>query len=524
MKKYKIFNLIIFTLLICVIILLAYKMCLPYKNPLLANAKINDTTITNDNIVSLNDNFEDDNLIVVLDSSVSEVNKVHNPKFFNGIEIDYINDLTANTNLLNIKELEFKQILQIYLKNKSKENVVNAIKILKKMQSVISAEPNYLFKPALLANDTYFASNELWGLNGEYGINAPEAWNITTGSKNVRVGILDTGIANHTDLNANLTNGWDFFNDNSITSDDTHSHGTLVAGIIGAVGNNNLGVVGVNWNVTLVPMQASNQVYELADDEVIKAIQWAKNKWGTSEQIDIINFSVAGFGQRTAVLEAIRGYKGLFVWGAGNNETGYGLNIDNFADAYEFKLPNLISVGSIGEYGNKSYFSYYGKETVDLFAPGESIYSTTLNNKYTNQYSGTSFATAYVSGVAALIYAKYPFLSASEVKDAILNNVDKLDNLEGLCVTGGKLNAYKALSNAHTKHTAWYHFINKDEHEVRCAYCPYTIRIEKHSFVAYNPKTRFAVIPDALICTGCNCILYRDGKIQITYGLEDDVA
>lgn len=117
MKKYKIFNLIIFTLLICVIILLAYKMCLPYKNPLLANAKINDTTITNDNIVSLNDNFEDDNLIVVLDSSVSEVNKVHNPKFFNGIEIDYINDLTANTNLLNIKELEFKQILQIYLKN-----------------------------------------------------------------------------------------------------------------------------------------------------------------------------------------------------------------------------------------------------------------------------------------------------------------------------------------------------------------------------------------------------------------------
>ena len=205
--------------------------------------------------------------------------------------------------------------MQIYLKNKSKENVVNAIKILKKMQSVISAEPNYLFKPALLANDTYFASNELWGLNGEYGINAPEAWNITTGSKNVRVGILDTGIANHTDLNANLTNGWDFFNDNSITSDDTHSHGTLVAGIIGAVGNNNLGVVGVNWNVTLVPMQASNQVYELADDEVIKAIQWAKNKWGTSEQIDIINFSVAGFGQRTAVLEAIRGYKGLFVWG-----------------------------------------------------------------------------------------------------------------------------------------------------------------------------------------------------------------
>ncbi len=210
--------------------------------------------------------------------------------------------------------------------------------------------------------------------------------------------------------------------------------------------------------------------------------------------------------------------------GAGNNETGYGLNIDNFADAYEFKLPNLISVGSIGEYCNKSYFSYYGKETVDLFAPGESIYSTTLNNKYTNQYSGTSFATAYVSGVVALIYAKYPFLSASEVKDAILNNVDKLDNLEGLCVTGGKLNAYKALSNAHTKHTAWYHFINKDEHEVRCAYCPYTIRIEKHSFVAYNPKTRFAVIPDALICTGCNCILYRDGKIQITYGLEDDVA
>ena len=115
-----------------------------------------------------------------------------------------------------------------------------------------------------------------------------------------------------------------------------------------------------------------------------------------------------------------------------------------------------------------------------------------------------------------MIYAKYPFLSASEVKDAILNNVDKLDNLDGLCVTGGKLNAYKALSNAHTVHTPAYQYWNKDKHTVLCKYCSEILHSEEHNF------TRYFGSKPGRICSGCGYILFFDGTGLIPYQNEDD--
>ena len=178
----------------------------------------------------IDEEFEDDNVVVVLDPKISRINKIHNSKYFVGIEVESITDLTKREQNMNSKNSDFKQILQIHLKEKSKENVLKAIACLEQLEGVQSAEPNYFFHVAIDSNDPDYVSGDLWGLNGTNGINTPDAWSLTRGHNTVRVGIIDTGIANHADLNANLVAGRDTFNNNNITNDDTHSHGTQRCG------------------------------------------------------------------------------------------------------------------------------------------------------------------------------------------------------------------------------------------------------------------------------------------------------
>lgn len=166
----------------------------------------------------LEGDFEDDNVIVVLNSKVSKINKMHNAKYFKGIEIESITDLTKREYNFKSKNNDFKQILQIHLKEKGKENVLNAISYLENLDGVYSAEPNYIFENTVDPDDPNYIDNKLWGLNGTNGINVENAWNFTTGNNTIRVGIIDTGISNHVDLNANLVSGRDTFNDNDITN------------------------------------------------------------------------------------------------------------------------------------------------------------------------------------------------------------------------------------------------------------------------------------------------------------------
>ncbi|MBR2967689.1 MAG: S8 family serine peptidase [Clostridia bacterium] len=200
---------------------------------------------------SLDAEFEEDSIIVVLDDAMSGINKVHSKEFFGDIVIDHIKDLTWRENEIKNNNVKFNQILQISLKNSSKEKILQSIQILQKINGIESIEPNFIFDKQSFVNDINYSS--LWGLGSAKGINAEGAWGITTGSKNVRVGILDTGIEAHEDLIYNLIDGYDFYNNNNITTDDAVGHGTHVAGIIGATANNNFGVVGVNWEVTMVP-------------------------------------------------------------------------------------------------------------------------------------------------------------------------------------------------------------------------------------------------------------------------------
>lgn len=393
-------------------------------------------------------NFADDSVLVVLDEEISGVNKEHDKAFFDGVEIAAIKDLTKRTNAKAETE-GFQQILQLYLEEPSKENVLLAVEKLQAIDGVYSAEPNYIYEVSKSANDTYYANGTQWNLNGENGINISDAWDITTGSSTVRVGIIDSGIAAHPDLNANLGTGWDFINDNAITTDDINGHGTHVAGIIGAVGNNGSGIAGLNWDVTLIPLQASNDLGICLENYIVQALTWATDRWGTSQQIDILNFSAEGWGITSAVNAALGRYPGLFVWAAGNmNE-----DVDSRPDVEDFERPNLISVGALDEYGDRaddwegglgSNYSSSGKH-IDIYAPGDNVYTTKPANGYENS-DGTSISAPHVAGVAALMLAAYPELSTTELKSAILDSADTIT----ISIPGGtqqvkKLNAGEAV-------------------------------------------------------------------------------
>jgi subtilisin family serine protease len=210
----------------------------------------------------LDDNieFENDSIIVIMDKLLSQKNKVHSLDFFGADLFEKITDLTyGNINILND---DFEQILELKLREKNRKSVLEAIDVLENIQGIKYVGPNKIYSFNQSSNDTYYVSNDLWGIDE---MHVPEAWDYSTGSSEIRIGVIDSGIASHPDLNANVITGFDFASDNTITNDDIVGHGTHVAGIIGAIGNNNRGVSGVNWNATIVPLQVATSQGEVND-------------------------------------------------------------------------------------------------------------------------------------------------------------------------------------------------------------------------------------------------------------------
>jgi beta propeller repeat protein len=338
-------------------------------------------------------------------------------------------------------------------------------------------EPNYIVRTtATTPTDPRY--NELWGLNntGQTGgtedadIDAPEAWDLNTGSSNVVVGVIDTGVDyNHPDLNDNIwTNpgevagdgidndgngyvddihGYDFAYEDSDPM-DVYGHGTHVAGTIAAEANNGEGVTGVNWKAKIMALKF------LTDDgygytfDAIQAVEYAtlmKKNYGVN--INLTNNSWGGGGYDQGLYDAIAaaGAAGqLFIAAAGN--------YTNDNDLYPFypatyDLNNVISVAATDHNDGLAYFSNYGATTVDLGAPGVDVLSTIPNNSYA-VFSGTSMATPHVAGVASLLWSQDSSLSAQEVKEILLKTVDPIASLAGKTVSGGRLNAFNALSEA----------------------------------------------------------------------------
>ncbi len=357
--------------------------------------------------------------------------------------------------------------------------VGNAIAALKNNPNVEFAEPNYIYTHDATATDTYFTNGSLWGMYGagttpanQYGSNAAAAWAAgNTGSKAVYVGIIDEGIQfDHPDLSGQVwTNpydvadgrdndgngyvddvrGWDFANgDNSIYDGGTRGslddHGTHVSGTIGAK-SNGTGVVGVNWNTTLISGKFLGRNGGTLANAVLAVDYFTDLKTRHGLNIVATNNSWGGGGYSQALYDAISRANNagiLFIAAAGNS----GTNNDTTASyPSNYDLPNVIAVAAIDKAGALASFSQYGAKTVDLGAPGVAVYSTTAYNLY-ESYSGTSMATPHVTGAAALYASVKPGATAAQIKNALLSSAVPTASLQGKTVTGGRLDANAALS------------------------------------------------------------------------------
>lgn len=340
----------------------------------------------------------------------------------------------------------------------------DAIAKYKKNSNVIYAEPNYAYAENSIPDDTYY--DYQWGLSQ---VNASEAWNITTGSHKVVIAVIDSGIdLNHPDLKANIwinkgeipgnridddhngyiddVYGWNFISDNNNISDDD-GHGTHVAGIIAAEGNNSKGVAGVMWSATIMSLKFLDNEGNGYVDDAVSAIRYA-TKMGAS----IISCSWGGSEYSQALKDVIDASSALVVCAAGNR--GSGTN-DDISPVYPacFTSKNIISVAATDASDALASFSDYGLNSVDVAAPGTHICSTLPGSQY-GYMQGTSMAVPYVTGLAGLIKSVRPDLSALQIKYTILNNVDYISSLAGKILTGGRINALKALTNIIADSTA----------------------------------------------------------------------
>lgn len=346
---------------------------------------------------------------------------------------------------------------------------------LKSDSSVVQVGLNRIFSIQTETNDPKVAKQYHHDLIDTFG-----AWSTSTGSHKVTVAVIDTGIDyTHPDIAANYwTNpgesgfdkdgndkrsngidddgngyvddfrGWDFVNDDNDPMDD-HSHGTHCAGSIGAIGNNGKGISGINWSVSLVGLKFLSRsgqgtlagAIEAIEYSVLMGFDISNNSWGgeadssTGSKNDPLR----------AAVKATTESGQLFIAAAGNN----GRNTDEekiYPASYD--LENIISVAAGDKGDNLANFSNFGVETVDLMAPGTSIFSTSIKSFWGEPYktlSGTSMAAPMVAGAAALVKAHVEDITALDIKDSILGSVDEIDGIVSKVRSGGRLNVARAL-------------------------------------------------------------------------------
>jgi len=363
---------------------------------------------------------------------------------------------------------------------------VDAIQPISKVYKTSDTTPN---DPRFTEQWNLRNTNQL-GDNSNIDINAMQAWNTASESPSVKVAILDTGIDyGHEDLVDNIWQnlgedddgdgqvlvfqdgywvfdphdingidddgngkvddfvGWDFAdNDNNPYDSKVNGHGTQVAGIIGATGNNDIGVTGVSWGIEMAALRIFNSRGASCSD-IIEALNYAVKMGFTisNNSYENTNCEDESISLRDAIEDA-QNYDHIFVAAAGN----FGTNIDKFANyPSSYVLDNIISVSAITNFGGitGSIMSNYGANTVDIAAPGYKIYTTKPNNFY-GYFAQTSAAAPHITAACALIKYLSPTYSASQIKLAILQSAEITPELEGTCVSNGYLNLHAALKTS----------------------------------------------------------------------------
>jgi subtilisin family serine protease/subtilisin-like proprotein convertase family protein len=354
--------------------------------------------------------------------------------------------------------------------------VAQALDTLRADPSVEYAEPDYLVDPLAVPNEARFA--EQYGLHNtgqnrgapDADIDAVEAWEVSTGSRDVVVGVIDSGIDySHKDLAANMwqnlneipgnhidddnngviddRHGFNAYANNGIPLDDL-SHGTHCAGIIGAVGNNTLGVVGVNWQTSLMALKFLNEIGGGQFSDAISAINYAVGRKRAGVNLRVLSASWGSSGNSLALRDAIAAAGDadlLFVAAAGNSVSNNDLS-PVYPASYD--LPNVLAVAATDRRDALSTtFSNFGLTSVDVAAPGVDILSTVIGSSYRTQ-SGTSMSAPLVAGAAALVLAVNSSLTVEELKAILMNTGDAKQTLVGTTVSGRRVNVANAIAAA----------------------------------------------------------------------------
>lgn len=397
-------------------------------------------------------------------------------KFKSGVSSEAIDALTARLRDRVEDRLENAEGWQA-IDDLDNADAASIVAQYSQLPEVEYAEPNYEINleetnagplVPVLPHDPQF--NDQWALanSGQRGgkqgadISATLAWATTTGNDKLVIAVLDTGVDyTHEDLVENMwvrpatmapyhdnelgtiddLNGFNAI-DSAADPMDDNGHGTHCAGIIGAEGENNVGIAGVNWKVQIMPLKFLNAGGSGSTKDAIEAINYVINRKKAGVNIRIISASWGSTQKSRALGDVIRkAYENdiLFVAAAGNS------SVDNDRTPhYPSSYPNVISVAALDRNDQLASFSNFGVKSVMIGAPGVDILSTWLGNEY-EEKSGTSMATPVVSGVAALILANNPRMSVEDLHKRLMDSTDPIVALKGKTVSGGRINAAKAL-------------------------------------------------------------------------------
>lgn len=307
------------------------------------------------------------------------------------------------------------------------------IEALSKNPNFEFAEPDYLASIILTPNDPYYSAYQ-WHLPK---VAAPTAWDTTTGAANVTIAVVDSGVqATHPDLAGRVLAGYDFANNDADPADD-NGHGTAVAGVAAAQGNDGIGVAGAAWNVAILPVKTMSSSGSGSYSAIANGITYAADRGAK-----IINLSLGGTASSSTLQNAV-----AYAWSKGCLIVAAAGNNGSSTTVYPAAYPNVVAVSATTSSDTLASFSSYGS-FVDLSAPGQDITTSWLNSSYVT-ISGTSFSSPLTAGVAALALSRNPALSNTQLAALLAGNTDDLGATGyDIYFGSGRLNAAKVIAAA----------------------------------------------------------------------------